>query len=499
MSSRRVRAAAALAVALAAIAAAAPGTAQARSHPPVVVLLLDELPVNSLLNRHGHIDAARFPNFAALARGSTWFPNATTASDATKYSIPAILDGRRPRSHAPPLFRAHRHNIFTLLHRRGYRIYSQEEGTALCPYRACRRRHPTRYYLSHSRQRRFKLWVKGIKASKRPTLYLKHSLLPHLPWVLLPSTQSYQGAVRNAIPGINSALGDFDPEVVHQSWQRHLLQTQAVDTLLGRAIAKLKRTGIYDRAAILVVADHGISFGIGETDRRTLVRRNVGSVVPVPYFVKRPRQRRGRVSRAWVRTTDTVATIAHLAHVRIGYRTVSRSVFSRAVRRQHRITVSSRREEGALTISTRALRSRRRAALRRQIRLFGDGRRSLYARGPNARLLFRPLSRLRVLRRGRARARLVHPERLRQVRLRSSFLPAFIAGRIRGSRRHRRYLAVAVNGRIRGVTRSFRLRHSRQESFTVMVPPSSLVQGRNTVQVFQVGRRRGRYLLRTLR
>jgi hypothetical protein len=32
-----------------------------------------------------------------------------------------------------------------------------------------------------------------------------------------------------------------------------------------------------------------------------------------------------------------------------------------------------------------------------------------------------------------------------------------------------------------------------------MVPPSALVQGRNSVDVFQVGRRRGRYLLRTLR
>jgi Sulfatase len=482
-----------------ALALAAPGGAQARAHPPVVVLLFDELPVNSLLNRHGHIDRVRFPNFAALARGSTWFPNATTASDATKYSIPAILDGRRPRSRVPPLFRAHRRNLFTLMHRAGYRIYSQEEGTALCPYRACRRRHDTRYYLSHSRQRRFKLWVNGIKASKRPTLYLKHSLLPHLPWVLLPSTQSYQGAVRNAIPGINSPASVFDPELVDQSWQRHLLQTEAVDTLLGRAIARLKRTGIYDRAAVVVMADHGISFHVGEVDRRTLVRANVGSVVPVPFFVKRPRQRRGRVSRAWVHTTDTRATVSRLAHVRVGYRTIGRNVFSRAVRRRHRITVSSRRTAGALTISTRALRSRRQASLRRQIRLFGDGRRSLYARGPNARLLFRPVARLRVRRKGRVRARLVHPERLRHVRLHSSFLPAFVAGRIRGSRRHRRYLAVAVNGRIRGVTRTFRLRHSRQESFTAMVPPSALVQGRNTVDVFQVCRRRGRYVLRTLR
>ena len=43
-----------------------------------------------------------------------------------------------------------------------------------------------------------------------------------------------------------------------------------------------------------------------------------------------------------------------------------------------------------------------------------------------------------------------------------------------------------MNGRIEAVGRTFYLRGSRQESFAVNVPESSLRPGRNSVEVFQV-------------
>ena len=70
--------------------------------PLVVVLLLDELPVDSLLTPDGSIDAARFPNFAALAGTSTWFRNATTVYDSTFKAVPAILDAKLPEKGTPP-------------------------------------------------------------------------------------------------------------------------------------------------------------------------------------------------------------------------------------------------------------------------------------------------------------------------------------------------------------------------------------------------------------
>ena len=52
-----------------------PASAQrAAPLPPVVFVLMDEFPVDAL-GGPGRIDAARYPNFAALARTSFWFPN----------------------------------------------------------------------------------------------------------------------------------------------------------------------------------------------------------------------------------------------------------------------------------------------------------------------------------------------------------------------------------------------------------------------------------------
>jgi len=44
-----------------------------RPRAPVVLIAFDELPLNSLLDANGRIDPVRFPNFARVARGSTWF------------------------------------------------------------------------------------------------------------------------------------------------------------------------------------------------------------------------------------------------------------------------------------------------------------------------------------------------------------------------------------------------------------------------------------------
>ena len=44
-----------------------------------------------------------------------------------------------------------------------------------------------------------------------------------------------------------------------------------MDTLLGEMVAQMRRTGLYDRALVVVMADHGVSFRVGATDRRTIV------------------------------------------------------------------------------------------------------------------------------------------------------------------------------------------------------------------------------------
>ena len=79
------------------------------------MLVLDELPLVSLLGPDGRIDATRYPNFAALAGGSTWYRNATGVSGWTPYALPAMLTGRYPSTPAAPHYSQYPDNLFTAL------------------------------------------------------------------------------------------------------------------------------------------------------------------------------------------------------------------------------------------------------------------------------------------------------------------------------------------------------------------------------------------------
>lgn len=479
----------------------APGAAAARRpRAPVVMVSFDELPVASLLGANGHVDRVRYPNFAALARGSTWYANATTVADATKFAVPSILTGSTPRRGQSADFRGHPRNIFTLFHAQGYRLKVSEEATSLCPYRSCRRRHGARYFLARDRVGRFRDFIRSIGPPGRPTLYYKHALLPHVPWIFGPTTQRFDESVIGQIRGLNSSeISVFDRTLVRQSWQRHLLQVGAVDTLLGELMARMKATGLYDRAVFVVLADHGVSFRVGATDRRTIVPANARDIAPIPLFVKLPGQRRGRIDRALARTYDVLPTIAHAVGLRLPQGLNGRAASSRRVHRRRRVTIISRAKIGHITLSRRRLVTLERQALRRRLVLFGSGARSLYDFGPNRALLLRPVDALRVIGRGRLRATLNGRGDYLDVHVRAPFVPAHVTGRILGGRRGaRRDVALAINGGLFAVSRSVHLRGRRAEYYSFLTHPAALIEGVNNIEVFTVGRSRGRYLLRRI-
>jgi len=492
------RAAAALAVVFLVLSAAASEARAAESpRTPVVVVMFDELPITSLLARDGRIDRVRYPNFARLAGDSTWYVNATTISDSTERAIPSVLDGRTPLRYAPPTVRAHPVNLFTLLKRRGYALKVEEEATDLCPYPECRRRFGRHYFLAHDRLARFREWVDSIGPSEQPTLYYKHLLLPHIPWSFLPTGQRYVHTVLGPVRGLSSSeVSVFDPTLVWQAWQRHLLQAGAADHLVGEVIDRLEKTGLYRRAMVVVMADHGVSFRLGATDRRTIYPANARDIAPIPLFVKDPAQRRGRTSHGLVRTYDVLPTIAARIGLRLPRGLNGRVASSAPVRRRGRITVLSRSAIQQITMTRGRLLALKQQALRRQIALFGSGRRTIYDFGPNRGLRGEPVRRLRVTSGGPVHARLNDPSDYLDVRPEASFLPLFLTGEITGGqRRSRRDIAVAINGVVRGVTRSVRLRGKPAEYFSVLVDPRSLVEGRNEVEVFTVSRSGGRYEL----
>ena len=94
-------------------------------------------------------------------------------------------------------------------------------------------------------------------------LYVEHALLPHGPAAFLPSGRQY-GSVMT-VAGIEDTWKRWrsSPLFVDQALQRHLLQVGYVDRLVGTLVRRLKQAGLYDRALVVVTADHGISFEPG--------------------------------------------------------------------------------------------------------------------------------------------------------------------------------------------------------------------------------------------
>ena len=114
--------------------------------------------------------------------------------------------------------------------------------------------------------------------------------------------------------------GDGEPFLVRQLYQRHLLQLGYTDRLLGRLIARLEETGLWDEALVVVTADHGVSFRVGQSDRRAVTAENVEDIAPIPLFVKAPGQDRGRVTTGPVQTIDVLPTIADALGVRLPWK-----------------------------------------------------------------------------------------------------------------------------------------------------------------------------------
>lgn len=465
--------------------------AQKPRRPHAVLIVLDEFPGDVLLGPDGRIDAGRYPSFAALAGDSTWFRNAYTAYDSTTKAVPLILDGIAPRKGTGPVVRDHPRSIFTALGRRGYRIVTSEEATSLCPRRYCPGRRARRPAiipnLKAGRAERFEHFIRSIRPSRRPTFWMKHALLPHGPWVYLPSGRRSRPLGPELLPGMQTIPGFYDDYLTRHNEQRQLLQLGFVDRLLGRLVARLKSQGMYDDTLIVVTSDHGFAWQVGVETRRSVTPSNVEELAPVPLIVKRPAQTRAATSGAYARTLDVAPTIADALDVPLGYRADGRSAFSAAVRARRDVSLVTRDFSSTVRISGKRWRARRAAVVRRRLRQLGSGDwASLFTGiGPNRDLIGRSVDADAAA--GSARATLSLSRFFRSVRRKSGMVPTQVAGRIHASDGEReRDIAVAVNGRIEAVGRSFHLRGEAVESYAVMVPETSLHEGRNRIEVLEV-------------
>ena len=520
------------------------GTAQAaeirsRATTPIVFLQLDEFPVIDLQQADGSIDVKRFPNFAKLAASSTWYRNATTVSASTTVAVPAILTGQKPKKGALPILRDHPHNLFTLLGKR-YRLVVHESQTRLCPQSLCKQKGSNvesrlsslysdvrtvylhliappsleqrlpvideswgnfggnsgdesfaasdsgappkvdlnTFYLS--RVRDFNHFVGSFRkpASGRPTLYFAHILLPHTPWLYFPDGRARAVTSTNA-PGRNGERW-FNGQLATQAWQRHLLQVGYTDKLLGKFIARLHKVGLWDKALVIVMPDHGISFRGGDLRRRP-TKSNLAELAFIPLFVKYPGQTQGRVvDSRHASTLDIVPTIADALGVKIPWQVDGASLL-RGGAGSGVVDVAGVRED------YRAALAQRQAALARQLSLFasGDWGPHFDGTGPYRDLVGNAVSSLRVeaAPSGSARVDKLGSRFLRRFPRGSPLVPSPVAGTLSGVQAGQP-LALALNGRIAAVSIAYRNPGGGPVRFSLLAGEDAFRIGRNAVRAF---------------
>ena len=524
------------------LAMTAPGAAE---RPPIVVFALDELPLASLLDARGRIDAGTFPNFAWLAERSTWYRNATGVTQWTRDAFPSMLTGRWPRQPVAAHYRNYPANLFTLLDG-AYELDVHETATRLCPPSECggggsaadpeeggglpaalsrsgallgelvspgdaSRAEPSadieqpapeastdRSGRTVKRPAGFSAFLDGLRPADAPTLHYVHLVLPHRPWRFLPSGLEYPAPPGTY--GIPSAGGlwEDEPTWIRLGRQRHWLQLAFADRLLGETLEALEDRGLLDQAVVVVTADHGISFAPG-TAARILGRGNDPGVMWVPLFIKEPGQQRGRVDdRNWEHV-DLLPTLADYAGVRVPWKVDGRS----ALRGQPRTETTKRfvavREKGPPKVFTVDGPANFAAALRggglpthpdARPQLGGEPGRGLDKLGPRPELVGRAVDGLRVATGEPAddgpAVTVDDLGAFAKVALDRGEVPAYVRGTATAGLRPGTLLAVALNGRIGAVATVAPEGRDHTLRFAAMLPGSSFVAGANRLDVLVV-------------
>lgn len=521
---------------------------------PVFLLVLDELPVVSLLDEDEQIDATLFPNLAAFAEEAHWFREATTPTSDTTYAVPGLMTGQYPDGERLPTPEHYPQTIFHLFSAAGYHLRVFESHTRVCPVEICTDRPPppawkTRLsgmlsdigvlylYLvlpekSTSRLPAISASWKGFapggaagvtpnagSAEGRPiglletktiladtlqaidlapkaSLFFLHFNLPHVPWKYSPSGREYGPAGLPLLPHgmVGNDWGE-DPWQVQQAWQRHLLQVQYCDRLFGELRQRLVEAGLWQDAIVAVVADHGVSFRVGEA-RRRVDETILGEIANVPLLLKAPGRGSGEVHSTPVETIDLLPTLADLLAFEIPWEVDGTSLFSTLPRSDERLIYRTNKVkvDSPLKFTTATIREARRQELTRRLALFSESAGNLARIGPGRQYFGSTVESLPLANASATwEVELDQPWQYQDVDLESSYLPSHITGRLVGRDQTSAAgleLVIAVNGVAQAGTRPF-LADDGAWRFTSIVPESAFRQGSQKIEVFSIDKTAG--------
>ena len=501
---------------------------------PVVVLVLDELPVQTLMDPDGNIDSSRYPGFASLLDDFTWFRNTSTMHHHTEHVLPMIITGVPAQEDLEASSLGYPDNLFTMLGN-SHDVWAHEELTDFCGPEICTEQpHPgaverwqlllgdTSVVAAHvvlpagattwlpplddawagfgpgepaprserpqpNRRRGFSLrGVSRLAANRR-------AAFPPLPSHPRPALSLARLARRSLLSGRRrtSHKGNWgdDQHVVDLAHQAHMLQTGYVDTQIVRFLDEIRNTNWYDDALVMVTADHGIAFTAGGLVRGGIAE-TVDDIAYVPLFVKPPGQIEGGIDDRPAMLYDVLPTIVDVLEVE-----------------------SPWPMEGVSLIEGQPAGSRQRTfeghevveippnpvlddAITRKVDLFGSGTGwdTVYNFGP-----YRDLA-------GQAAETLIGEDEPAEIDIidetlyervdpATGIVPALIRASVdSGTINADTWLAVAVNGIVAGTAHVQRWTPANHDyritepptDFAVIVPPTSFIDGKNEIDLYRI-------------
>jgi hypothetical protein len=340
---------------------------------PVVLVVFDEFPVTTLLTTDGTINEARFPNFAELARSSTWFRNASSLSELTPWSVPQILSGVTGDGDELPMLADWPRNLFRLLGR-DLDVNRYELVSDLCPELICTpgRRisngrafkemgllYATRILPADLRQQLpavDNIWARyGVDAPQADTdpADLNDQAYDHLRNQLADRARLGQTVGPGQVDAFRETLDAIDGSgqlsfihigPPHYPWvlapsggvnvndlpiplqpgqsngeflarlgfQLHTMQVGTMDVLLGELVDRLKRLGVWDESIVVITSDHGTSLDPSEFAERPPKPQTYR----IPLFIHAP-GRDGGVDDSPAQTIDIVPSIVDLLDIEV--------------------------------------------------------------------------------------------------------------------------------------------------------------------------------------
>ena len=514
----------------------------ALSPTPIIFVVFDGLSGMALLNENHEIDRVRYPSFARLGDRSNYFRNVSTVHTRTDHALPAILSGSYPTGLQNPVENEYPLNLFRLLdNSRQFEQTIFEPYTQMAPEHLQRRPHRKStltqtfelletvlrvyermcvpraletlavdvprewfrilppaaadpsilngkivYHWDTNHEHQVDHFVSCLNPSTQPALRFLHIGLPHDPWTRLPSGKMYRETMigLDVIFGGESGHWTQDEWLVNQGWQRYLLQAQYADRCLGRILDRLNETNQFDKSMIIVTADHGFAFRAGSS-RREPEAETLSDLIPVPLFIKYPKQQTGVVSDRSVETIDILPTIADTIGIPQDPHWDGLSLLSKEAQRLRKTVIVSAGKTSQVVLE--ASFPRRFDYVKRLHKVFGNS-----SDNPGTNLQFIPeligkhVSAFRIENNSALSIRL--DEGLLPAEAeKQGLIPCYFAGRIHGpvSSDKPAIIAVTVNGMIQATTRtSTDPRYAGL--WTGMMPDSAFSGRKDRLQFFEV-------------